>query len=60
MYVQAFYAACQGLFYILCFRLEGMLARSSGNEASTAADAALASTLRELFSGTILQLITHW
>ncbi|KAK9806667.1 hypothetical protein WJX73_005868 [Symbiochloris irregularis] len=59
---QAFYAACQGLFYILCFRLEGMLASSSSSRhrGSTASDAALATTLRELFSGTILQLITHW
>lgn len=56
---QAFYAACQGLFYILCFRLEGMLA-SSRNTGSVAADAALAPTLQELFSGTMLQLITHW
>ena len=64
---QAFYAACQGLLYILCYRLEGLMLPSHGwtpgaRSPPSAADACTPTvqTLKDLFATSIPQLLGHW
>ena len=64
--LQVFYAACQGLLYVLCYRLEHLMsslhpqaAGSSGGGATTAAAAQQAAVLQQMFSEAMPQLLHH-
>jgi hypothetical protein len=73
--VQVFYAACQGLLYVLCYRLDHLMGQLSpqqqpaphssppgGAESATDAESAAtwhAAALRQLFAETMPQLLHH-
>ena len=48
-HVQVFYAACQAMLYVLCYRLDSLV--------STSGDAA---AMQALFSGPLQRIISHW
>ncbi len=65
---QVFYAACQGLLYVLCYRLEHLMAALhpphaatvNGGGAATAEGAAhQAAVLRQMFAEAMPQLLHH-
>ena len=47
--LQVFYAACQALLYVLCFRLSGLMA-PEGDPAA----------MQALFAGPLSRVLSHW
>lgn len=62
--MQVFYAATQSIFYIVCYRLEGVMLQGS-EQSSVASPAAPPSPtrlqmLQSLFATIMPQLLCHW
>ena len=47
--MQVFYAACQAMLYVLCYRLDSLMS-PSGDPAA----------MQALFSGPLQHIISHW
>ena len=60
--MQVFYAACQGLLYVLCYRLEHLMSALHPLHAATSGDgggAQQAAVLQQMFSVAMPQLLHH-